>query len=430
MKNNAVAFIALWLISLAGAFFAGQALSSSTAKSSASQETATKSTNSLAGPSGSSATAPTNRAASARARLASSAIISNPDAAPAELLLDIISSEDPIARTNALIALIDTLSPDDFENTVHAFRQLGITDERRAEYALLLSAWAKTDPLAALTYAKENTGGTFARNTILATWASSNPDAALAWARDNFDGEEGEANPWLVGVIRGLAPNDLARATQLLESLPRSDARGNGLDSILTMLMARNTDSAKDWSTSISDPVLRSGAYAFTAEAIARKDAPAAAQWLSELGDSEAIRRVGEDLAEEFYEQDPQAATEWALSLPPENIPNAAEGIVDRMVEESPVQAAQWLSNLMTENPDANYEGAVQEIVRGARRSDPQVSAEWISAMDSERNRTRSYHWVLGEWSSRDKQAATNWIQANQDNLPATVRTRFIDGQN
>ena len=126
---------------------------------------------------------------------------------PDEQIKEIAQISDPIERTEALLALVGQLSPGEFQDVVASFRDLGLTRERMGEYAIMLTAWAKTDPVGALDYAKENTGTAFARQTILATWAQTQPDAAISWAEENFErgNRDNTANPWLVGIIKGLA---------------------------------------------------------------------------------------------------------------------------------------------------------------------------------------------------------------------------------
>ena len=138
---------------------------------------------------------------------------------------------DPVERAKAFLALIQTLETDDFLNVVADFRALGITEQRMSEYGMLLHAWAKADPEGALDYAIKNTGTPFARQAIMASWSSDDPEAAIAFARDNYEGEG--ANPLLVGIIRGIAPSDLSRASDLLQELPYSRERGDALQSIL-----------------------------------------------------------------------------------------------------------------------------------------------------------------------------------------------------
>jgi hypothetical protein len=87
--------------------------------------------------------------------------------------------ENPLDRNRALFDFVDRLGPDDFAAAVAHFRILGVTESRMGEYALLLSAWAKLDPLAALDFAKSNPDNKFVASTALATWAANDPDAAM-----------------------------------------------------------------------------------------------------------------------------------------------------------------------------------------------------------------------------------------------------------
>ena len=157
----------------------------------------------------------------------------------------IVRGENPLDRNRALLAFIDQLAPEDFQEAVEHFRSLGITENRFGEYSLLLSAWAKTDPLAALGYAREKTRGNFATNTILTSWASIDPQSAIRWAEANHTGDE--ANPFMAGVIRGIAGTDPELATSLLTSMPRSTERGEALDAVLPYLLAKGNDAARAW---------------------------------------------------------------------------------------------------------------------------------------------------------------------------------------
>jgi hypothetical protein len=94
-------------------------------------------------------------------------------------LEEIVRGENALERNRALLAFIDQLGPGDFEEAVAHFRSLGITDGRFSEYAMLLTAWSQADPLAALDYAKANTRGGFATGTILSAWATTDPEAAI-----------------------------------------------------------------------------------------------------------------------------------------------------------------------------------------------------------------------------------------------------------
>lgn len=428
MKSPFLLIAPLWVLSLGAAFFVGK--SNPPAQDVEAHATAATKSASAAGAGAASANGQSSQAAATRSaseRLAASGVVTS-GADSIAAVKDIARHDDPIARTNALLALIETLDLDDFEGVVAGFRELGITDERRGEYAILLSAWAKLDPNAALAYTTENTGGNFANNTILATWAANDPSAAIAWAESNHENQD-NANPWLVGVIRGLAPNDVPRATNLMETLPRSRVRGQALQSMVSMMVSRDSDGAKAWAETIDDEYLRAGARASTAEALAERDAGDAAQWLAQLGDIDALNRVGEDISGSYYDSNPEDAVTWVSTLPPAAISEAAEGIVNRVVRQDPVQAAEYISQLAQQNPETNFDSSIRELVGGSMRRDPELAAVWVGGIQNERQRNRYYHRVLGDWQNRNTAEATAWMQENQETLPRSISQRFLRQQ-
>lgn len=428
MKSKLPVYLSLWGISIGAAFFAGKSLSPEKGVEENRQPTKSLS-QSMVGSGGTISTSAesTSGRASARARLDAAPMVKR-GSTPEQMIEDIARFEDAIERNNALLALIDSLGPSEFLSVVDAFRQLGITQDRWGEYEMLLTAWAKINPTEALDYASENTQGGFARNTILSTWASTNPDAAIAWAEANHDDKE-RANPWLVGVIEGIAPYDISRATSLMETLPRSEERGQALNTLISQMMAKDPEDAKSWAASINDEYLRSGAYANTAAAIARQNPADAAQWLAGLGDVDALNRVGEDITRSWYRDSPEEATQWVTSLPPEAMSEAAEGVVGNVVREDPIQAAEWLSQIATANPDANFDSSIRELVRGSVREDPELAATWVGGLTSNDDQTRYYHRILGEWNNRDAAAAQSWMQTNEENLPESIARRFLGRQ-
>lgn len=429
MNTKPILFLSIWGTSVAAAFLVGKAIAPSQEASSSAQDTrSTASSSSSQSESLASNGGSTASMASARARLDAAPMVQKGSTVE-QMIEDIARSGDAIERNNALLALIDTLSPEQFLSVVDTFRELGITDDRRGEYQILLTAWAKVNPLEAIEYVKENTQGRLARNTILATWAATHPDSAIAWAEENHENKE-RANPWLVGVIEGISLYDIPRATQLMETLPRSEERGEALRNMVTQLISKDPEDAKNWSATVEDEYLRSGAYAYTAESIADKNPAEAAEWLSEIGDVTALNRVGEDITADWYRESPEEATAWVSSLPPEAMSEAAEGVVSNVVRDNPVEAAEYISQLASTNPEANFDSSIRELVRGSVRKDPELAAVWVGGLTENNDQTRYYHSVLGEWRNQDSEAVTGWIQENQSSLPDSVNRRFLPQAN
>ncbi|MCP5543625.1 MAG: hypothetical protein H7A49_06920 [Akkermansiaceae bacterium] len=329
-------------------------------------------------------------------------------------LEEIVRGEDPLQRNRALLQLIDQLNPDEFEGAVAYFRSLGITERRFGEYALLLSAWAKVDPLAALSYTTENTRGGFATNTILSTWATDDAEGAIRWAEANHEGDD--ANPYMAGIIRGLAGSDPNRATQLLTAMPRSGERGEALDAMLPHLLTQGPDSARAWISGLDDESLRNGAILRSAEPLAAADPKGTMQWLLE-NPGEASRRRMDDVFSVWAYNDRDAAMAAMSSMAPgDDRSNALRGVVSSLAPSDPQQALDLMNRY---SGDVN-DRVVQNFIWHSFGNDPSTAVAQISRISNEREREQMYRRTLDRWLERDEDAAATWIESNPD-VPAQV---------
>lgn len=328
-------------------------------------------------------------------------------------LASIARSEAPLARNRAMLAYIDRLGPGDFEAAVAHFRSLGITESRLGEYALLLSAWAKMDPIAALDYTKANTKGRFATQTVLTSWASSDPDAALRWAEASHQ-DEG-ANPYLAGIIRGIAETNPEYATQILTAMPKSVERGEALDAMLPHLLSKGNDATRAWIAAITDDALRNGAMMRATEKLAATDPAGTVAWLV-ANPSEATQRRMDDVYRTWAGQDQQAALDSLASLPSgENRSNALRGVVSNVASENPRAAV----SLLDQFPNDVTDRVVRNLIWYSFSSEPGIAASQIARITDESQRNRFYNRLLEAWTERDPSAANTWIQSNQ--LPQSV---------
>jgi hypothetical protein len=334
---------------------------------------------------------------------------------------DIMRGENALDRGRALLAFIDQLGPGDFEDAVAHFRSLGITDDRMGEYSLLLTAWAKADPIAALEYASANTGGDFARTTILTAWATSDPEAAIRWADSNHTGDG--PNPLLVGVIRGIASIDPARATQIMTGMPRSQERGRALDAMMPHVLQMGVDGARAWISSLDDDSLRNGALDRMAPRLAALDPAAAADMLLANPGQAADRRMN-DVYREWARQNQSDALAAMGTLPAGDArSNALRGIVSNVASSDPRAAVRLLET---------YPGDVNDRVListawSSFGNDPSVSANLISRVGDQRAQERMYRRTLETWLERDPSAARNWINSNSNQVPEPVIRRIAD---
>jgi hypothetical protein len=315
--------------------------------------------------------------------------------------------ENPLDRSRALLAFIDQLGSGDFEGAVAHFRSLGLTDGRMGEYSLLLTAWAQADPLSALAYAKENTSSRFATGTILTSWASTDPEAAIRWAQANHEGDE--ANPYLPGIIRGIAESDPVRATSLLAAMPKSVERGKALDFMLPHLLQQGTDATRAWIAAITDDSLRNGAMIRVAEKLAATDPAGTVSWLL-ANPGEATQRRMDDIYSAWSKKDEQAAWNSFNTLPAgEARSNALRGMITSTAAQNP-QAA---FSLMDRYPNDVNDRLVQNFIWHSFGNDPATAVAAIARIGDQNQRDQMYRRTLAAWKQEDPTSADAWLRKN-----------------
>jgi hypothetical protein len=333
----------------------------------------------------------------------------------------IVRGEDPLERSRSLLAWIDQLGPGDFAEAVSHFRDLGITDNRLGEYSLLLTAWAQVDPVAAITYAKDQTSGNFASDAILTAWAARDPEAAIRWAQGNHTGDE--ANPNLPGIIRGLAELDAARATELLTSMTFGNDRGRGLDFILPHLLQQGPEATRAWIATLKDDTLRNGAMTRAADQLAEADPAGTVAWLL-ANPGKASEEKMDDVYSQWAQKDQSAALASFETVQGEaNRSNALRGLVRKATTEDPKVGI----SLMNRYPSDVNDRVVQSFIWHAFGKDASTAVGQISRIEDPKRQDRMYRRTLDAWLKDDPRSANAWIRVNP--LPQPIRDYLSNRQ-
>ena len=342
----------------------------------------------------------------------------NNDIPASNQIQEILGQADPLDRTRDWVEFLDHLSADEFLDVISAFRENGVPGDRMDEYAMLLSAWAKLDPLAALEYANANTGSPFARQTILATWSQTDPDAAIRWAEANYDGNG--ANPWLVGVIRGIASTDPMRATELMNSLPYSRERGDALSALLPSILAMGPDATRQWVSSLPDERLRAGAMDRVINQLAKADPQGTVDWMLTNPGRTTDKKL-DDVFYQWMKSDDSGALAYYQNLPAgSERSNALRGIVNAMANEDPRTAAAFLDSHATDANDHVFE----QFAWNSFHKEPGLAVDYIGQIQNRKDRDKMYRRALDAWLRRDENAALSWIQTHP--LPDPV-VKYLD---
>jgi hypothetical protein len=418
MNRNALLALAAVTLIAGGSFFAGRLSVSSDSPENSPESDGPVASARAAGGSASSGSESSGNARSGDAKSLSSRSASKE--AKFAKLEEIVRKNDPVERNRALLAFLDQLGPGEMKEAVERFKSLDLGESRNGEYAMLLAAWAKADPVAALDHAKEDDEDEFALKTILATWAGNDPDAALRWADAQFDGDG--ANPYLIGIIQGIAATDLNKATQLLTGMPYSNERGEALASLLPYVLTKGGDAAREWVSSIQDEQLREGVINRVVEQLASKEPKETADWLLANPSQASIRQLDDAMAA-WAEKDQKGAVAYYDALPTgEARTNALRGIVNTMAGENPKEAARFMDS----HPADTNDQVVQQFVWHSSQGDPALAATYIAKISNEREQINLYNRMLNGWMRRDPTAATAWIRSNP--LPQAVQIRTPQG--
>lgn len=421
MNSKTGLFAAAWAVSCGAAFLVGRGSSDSpeTAENLASKTNPATSSARAASRGGSSPGTSTSTGRSASASTGSSS--SGQIEAVREEAKALKNMTDPIARAEKFLEFVKNLSPDQYLDAVDAYREGGIENEQFGEYRMLLSAWAQVDPLQALDYAKEKTGTSFARQTILSAWAKNDTEGAVTWARDNFDSEAkgADANPWLIGVIEGISSTDLGRATQLLEELPFSRGRGQALDAVFAEVASSGPENAKRWIASLTDEKLKSGAAGRLAGQLAKEDPRAAAEWASSMG-AEILKSSAGEIVQQWADEDLSAARIWVESQPEEIVASAGPALVREMIQnEDVVAASDWLAGYEG-NPA--FDDSVKSLVWHSMGDEPALAADWIMRLSSTDDQRNTFHRMVGRWMSNDEAGVVDYV--NNNPVPEGIKQR------
>jgi hypothetical protein len=253
----------------------------------------------------------------------------------------IMRGVDAVERCQQLLAYIDNLAPDEFEAALTEFRRTGLTSQRNSEYSMLISAWAKIDPISALEYAKKEAKTSFESETILAVWTTRDPEAAILWANNTHNGEG--ANPHLIGIIRALASTDLNRSTDLLLSMPRTSERGAAFDGIQSTLLSKGMVATQEWLDNLPDPELRTDAITRFVSSLAYTD-PDKAIELMDQQNSPISKRITLTFVSQAFHKNPQIAIDQIARLQDADSRELAYSkYVPAWIHTDKASAVQWL---------------------------------------------------------------------------------------
>lgn len=345
-----------------------------------------------------------------------SSVVNSPPLPPN--LLRIMRGSGVIERMGAYLDAVRAMDRSNVQDVIGAFEALPKGYGRHLEMKLLMRSWSAIDPVAALEYASknldENSEKRFGVTEILAGWATLDKEAALNWANANNSASKPEDNPFLVGIVKGLAEKNPIEADQLLRDLPPGNAKWQAATFLAQEYSKKSTAEAIEWVSRFpnDDPRLRETILGQVGARLAKQDTLGTANWVLSMDPDRASNRVMDNLMNHWVSNNVGEASSWVSDLEEgETKTHAMKQLTSRWSLVDPVATAEWLNGFP---PSPELDPVVGEFVNRISGRDPEGAAGWALSIVDPKSKKKALDKVLNKWEQVDPVRSRAWIQENQ----------------
>lgn len=348
------------------------------------------------------------------------------EAALEELRANTTNQFDPEAMFASHLLLM-RWGEEDSEGAFASLEKLGMM-ERAFGSMSVLAAVASDDPRAAADWLTSPTNliaavpraGDFMATTVSKEWAKSDPDAALAWAKTLPEGKRAGAYN---GVLGSLAGDDPARASAMALELDEGKDRSNLIGNIAESWGKKSPADALRWVDTLEEGRERDQALGKTLGGWAQAEPEKAAAHLESLPEEERAAHVGE-IAGPWARQDPSGAASWLEDQPEGDGKN--EGMRQVMwmwTATEPEAASTWLGQ-QPEGPSRDH--GIVSLASTTYDDDPQAAITWAAAISDDGMRTEHVDRGVERYLKDEPEAAAAWV-GSTDVLTPEEKSKYLE---
>lgn len=250
------------------------------------------------------------------------------------------------------------------------------------------------------------------------------------------------ATHFLTAILRrgsGSADGDAYAFVQVFADVralqdPRATARWgetvpDRLKDVVNQFVARHwtasdPEAASDWMRTVTDPALRATIIRAMSQQFTQADpAGFAPQWAADLARGPDGSRFSDIVVSFWARKDAPAAWEWVRRL--ENADDRAQAVLAFATvtgETAPEQTLAWVQSL---SGGATSNRAVLETVSSWARRDPARAAAWVDAHAGIPGLVSgSAHAIVTSWFRSDRVSAARWLESAP--IPAEMKQYFL----
>lgn len=324
-----------------------------------------------------------------------------------------------LERMGAYMDALRNMDSNSLGEVVDAFEALPKGFGRHLEMKLLMRSWSVIDPVGALFYAKnsmsEKNERGFAMSEVIAGWTALDSDASIAWVKkyQSQNPESKELDDLMIGIVKGLAENNLETADNFFRTFPDGNAKWRASNFLVEEYTKLDTKDAIKWAEKFpeSDEPARSIIFGQVANILAQKDIKGTATWVENLPPSKAGEQVLNNLLSKWTVDNPIEAAEWASQLKDTEKRGKAMKLLTNMWSlRDPVATASWLNNFP---PSLELDPVVGEFVNRISIRDPEGAVGWASSIVNKEQREKALTEALRAWGRKNPEGLKAWQAKN-----------------
>ncbi|MCZ6671811.1 MAG: hypothetical protein O7C75_02615 [Verrucomicrobia bacterium] len=351
-----------------------------------------------------------------------------------------INESDPLKRMSMLTDAFSNLTKD---NIMEGLALLESIEDGRLQQQmkqLLLNTWGKLDGPAAMEYVlsqesdEGGRGGRGGRGTgdrfggggglrdtmaVMSGWAETDPRAAVSYASENGADDRGR-NTMLMSALQGWANTDIEGAVNyaMTQTTTTTNDQGRGRGGnggmenfLINRFVNEDPQAATQWAMSQTDPEVRNDAIASTARSLANSNPEDAALWAESISDPDAQAEALRGTASGWAREDPEAALDWARSIEDSSTSNQA--VTSALSTWAREDPYSASDYVINMEAGADKDSAAATLSKNLVRQDPEMALLWAESISDPGLQMETISPLTDGWMRKDPVKATEWIQSS-----------------
>jgi hypothetical protein len=246
----------------------------------------------------------------------------------------------------------------------------------------IMRSWAAKDLEAAARYTAAQTDIGFRNGLaqgLVSAWAKSDPGAALDWSEENLRGvARTEA---ISGIVKAAAEKDLTTAGEIVAGMEAGATQNRAAASLFEVWFNKGKDqreAAFEWLAALPDKEARSAAFERVQWNWMWQDPKGVRDFVTGPHGEMASQSMIHQVARNQAGKNPEAAMEWASKLPKDRIADARNAVLENWIQIRPESAANFARKLPS---GEERDRAIRTVTQHFSWQAPEQAGTWLRSL-------------------------------------------------